>query len=170
MYELYGYHLEADTRVAFHALLANSVNHSVSINYVNIVTCGNDSDILVILTCNADKFSSNIWLDTRLDYKNSPRSIIIKSLSQFLCCSQSINGIYAFTGIDCIPSFHGKSKVRPIKLLESQTKFLNAFKDIDEKEIDDSIANVTKEFVFHLDSYKKQANIHQVLPLLFEAK
>ena len=94
VYELYGYHLEADTRVAFHAFHADSVNPG------NIVVCGNDTDILVILTCNADKFSSNIWLDTGLDYNNSRRFINIKSLCQSLSYSHSIPGIYAFTGID----------------------------------------------------------------------
>ena len=49
VHELYGYHLEADTRVAFHAFHADSVH---------------PGNIIVILTCNADKFSSNTWLDT----------------------------------------------------------------------------------------------------------
>ena len=103
-------HLEADTRLDFHDLHANSVSYSVSINSVNIVACGNDNDILVILTCNADKCSVNIWLDTRSNYSNLSRFVIIKSLSQRLCCLQSINGSYAFTRIDCIPSFHHKGQ------------------------------------------------------------
>lgn len=61
VHELYGYHLEADTRVAFHAFHADSVHPG------NIVARCNDPEILVILTCNADKFSSIIWLDAELD-------------------------------------------------------------------------------------------------------
>ena len=69
VHELYGHHLEPDTRVAFHAFHADSVHPG------DIVVRGNDTDILIILKCNADKFSSNIWLDTGLDYNNSRRLI-----------------------------------------------------------------------------------------------
>ena len=156
--------MEADTRVVFHAFHADSVNPG------NIVVRGNDTDMLVILTCNADKFSSNIWLDTGLDYNNSRRFINIRSLCQSLSYSHSIPGIYAFTGIDYMPSFYGKCKGRPTKLMKSHTRFLNAFKDLGEKEIDDSTVNIIEEFVCHMYGYKKQTSIHQVLPLVFEAK
>ena len=57
VYELYGYHLEAGTRVAFHAFHADSVNSG------NIVVRGNDTDILVILTCNAINFQATFgWI------------------------------------------------------------------------------------------------------------
>ena len=164
VYELYGYHLEADTRVAFHAFHADSVRPG------NIVVRGNDTDILVILPCNADKFSSNIWLDAGLDYNNSRKFINIKSLCQSLSYSHSVPAIYAFIGIDYMPSFYGKGKVRPIKLTKSQTRFSNAFKDLGEKEIDDLTVNIIEEFVCHMYDYKKQTSIHQVLPIVFGAK
>ena len=51
------YHLEAGTRVAFHAFHADSVNPG------NIVVRGNDTDILVILTCNAINFQATFgWI------------------------------------------------------------------------------------------------------------
>ena len=52
--ELYGYHLEADTRVAFHAAHADSNNPG------NIVIRANDTHILIIMICNATTFTSSI--------------------------------------------------------------------------------------------------------------
>ena len=69
-----------------------------------------------------------------------------------------------------MPSFYGKGKVKPIKLMKSQTRFLDAFKDLGQKETDDSTVNITEEFVCHMYGYKKQTSIHQVLELVFEAK
>ena len=139
---------------AFHAF------HKDSVHPGNIVGGGNDTDILVILTCNADKFSSNIWLDAGLGYNNSRGLIYIKSLCQSLSYLHSIPGIYAFTGIDYMPSFYGKGKVKPIKLMKSQARFLDAFKELGKKEIDGSTVNIIEEFVCHMYRYKKQTSIH----------
>ena len=69
-----------------------------------------------------------------------------------------------------MPSFYGKGKVKPIKLMKSHTRSLDAFKDFGEKEIDDSTVTIIEEFVCHMYGYKKQTSIHQVLALVFEAK
>ena len=69
-----------------------------------------------------------------------------------------------------MPSFYGKGKVKPIKLMKSHTRSLDAFKDFGEKEIDDSTVTIIEEFVCHMYGYKKQTSIHQVLELVFEAK
>ena len=91
-------------------------------------------------------------------------------MGQSLSYSHSIPGIYAFTGIDYMPSFYGKGKVRPLKLMKSQTRFSNAFKDLSEKEIDDSTVNIIEEFVCHMYGCKKQTSMRPVIPLVFEAK
>ena len=62
VHDLYGAHDEADTRVAFHAV------HVEQLNPGNIVIRCNDTDILIIMLSNIQKFSqSYVWLDKGLD-------------------------------------------------------------------------------------------------------
>ena len=78
--------LEADTRLAFHALHADSDDPG------NIVVHANNTDILVILICNANKFTNNIWLDSGLAY-NSRKFVDITHVSQSLEHLNSLPGI-----------------------------------------------------------------------------
>ena len=52
--ELYGYHLEADTRIAFHA------KHAGISDPVEIVVPANDTDVAIILLANINLFSSEV--------------------------------------------------------------------------------------------------------------
>ena len=115
--DLYGHHLEADTRVAFHAAYADNNDPG------NIVIRANDTDILIVI-CNSMRFRSNIWLDSGLDYNNSRKLVNVTQLSQTIEPVKSLPGIYAFTGNDYMPSFHGKGKIRPMKLMKSKERFL----------------------------------------------
>ena len=73
VHDLYGAHDEADTRVAFHAV------HVEQLNPGNIVIRCNDTDILIIMLSNIQKFSqSHVWLDMGLDYNNSSPSSMSK--------------------------------------------------------------------------------------------
>ena len=64
--ELFGSHLEGDTRVMLHAL------HTDRDNRANIVVRANDTDVAVILVYNV-KFieNSNMWYDFGIDFNNS---------------------------------------------------------------------------------------------------
>ena len=65
-HELYGNHLEADTRVVFH------VNHTDKNSNDNIIVRGNDTDIAIILNCNANLLTnSHLWYYFSVDYNNS---------------------------------------------------------------------------------------------------
>ena len=62
VHDLYGARDEADTCVAFHAV------HVEQLNPGNIVIRCNDTDILIIMLSNIQKFSqSYVWLDKGLD-------------------------------------------------------------------------------------------------------
>ena len=150
--------------MAFHALHADSNDPG------NIVARAIDTDILVILICNANKFTNNIWLDSGLDYNNSRKFVDITHVSQSLEHLRSLPGIYAFTGMDYMPSFHGKGKIRQITIMKSQERFVKAFENLGDTDIDATTVSVTEEFVFHVYGYKKKTNIHRFLALHFEAK
>ena len=58
IYDLYGYHLQGDTRVMFHMKHANLIDPG------NIVVRGDDADIPIILSCNVEKLeNSHLWYD-----------------------------------------------------------------------------------------------------------
>ena len=69
VHDLYGGHDEADTRVAFHAV------HVEQLNPGNIVIRCNDTDILIIMLSNIQKFSqSHVWLDMGLEYNSNKKN------------------------------------------------------------------------------------------------
>ena len=103
--ELHGAHDEADTRVAFHAL------HAEHFNPGNTVIRCNDTDVLIIMLVNIEKFAeSHVWLDLGLDYNNSRHYVDIKATAENISYIQALPGIYAFTGCDYTPAFLKKGK------------------------------------------------------------
>ena len=162
--DLYGNHLEADTRVCFHAMHADQDNET------DIVVRGNDTDILVILLTNVDKFKNNLWLDTGLDFNDTRKLINIKAMSESIKDVNALAGIYAFTGVDYLPSFYGKGKIKPKKIMSNEEIFVKVFETFGTKELSkDTIPGVEK-FLCYLYVYKRQTDIHQIATLLFERK
>ena len=90
--ELSGDHLEADTRIAFHAKHANEANPG------NIVIRANDTDIMVILLANAKKFNSHIWYDCSLGSFKTRCYVDVTNLAKTINYVDALPGIYAYTG------------------------------------------------------------------------
>ena len=83
VHDLYGGHDEADTRVAFHAV------HVEQLNPGNIVIRCNDTDILIIMLSNIQKFSqSHVWLDMGLEYNSNKK--------------KQLNGPFLWMGFNCL--------------------------------------------------------------------
>ena len=109
VHELYGNHLEADTRVMFHE------NQEDKNGNGNIIVRGNDTDTAIIFTCNGNLLTNNhLWYNFRVAYNNSRQYLNITKLFKCLTYEQALPGIYAFTGNDYSPSFQRKGKTRPI--------------------------------------------------------
>ena len=99
--ELFGDHLEGDTRVMFHAKHAANTKGPG-----NIIIRGNDTDIFITLLANVQKLSrSYLWFDTGLDSDNSRNYVDISKLSKELDYVKALPGIYTYTGIDYLPVF-----------------------------------------------------------------
>ena len=109
VYGLYGTHDEANTPVAF------CVVHIEQLNTRNNVIRCNDTDILIKMLSNIQKFSqSQVLLDTGLHYNNSRIFINVKCTAGKLNYIQALPGRYAFTGCDYTPAFFRKGKKCPI--------------------------------------------------------
>ena len=109
VHELYGNHLETDTRVMFY------VNHTDKNGKGSIIFRGNGSDIAIILTCNANSLTnSHLWYDFGIDYNDNREYLDIMKCLTYV---QALQGIYAFTGNDYSPSFYRKDKTIPITVM-----------------------------------------------------
>ena len=103
--ELYGNHLEGDTRVVFHAKNTDTVDPG------NIVVWENDTDIAVILICNIHHMDSDVWYDWEHNYGNSRQCIKIKKFVSNVQKFSSLPSFYAFLGNDYTPAFFGRGKL-----------------------------------------------------------
>ena len=74
--ELYGYHLEADTSIAFHE------KHADINDPGEIVVRANDTDVAINLLANINLFSSEVWYESGLDYNNVREYLSITKLNQ----------------------------------------------------------------------------------------
>ena len=141
VHDLYGTHDEADTRVAFHAV------HVEQLNPGNIVIRCNDTDILIIMLSNIQKFSqSHVWLDMGLDYNNSHTFINVKRTADKLNFTQALPGIYAFTGCDYTPAFFRQGKKRPIEIMLKSVLFINTFNKMGEEYLSDEDIDAVESF------------------------
>ena len=149
VHELYGNHLEADTRVMFH------VNHADKNGNGNIIVRGNGTDVAIILTGNANLLTNgHLWYDFGADYNNSREYLDVTKLSKCLTYVQALPGIYAFTGNDYSPSFYKKGKTRPITVMNKHEKFVNSFMALGDLPLTNE-KNVIEGFTCHLHGYTK---------------
>ena len=163
--ELYGEHLEADTRVMFHA------KHADSHDPGNLIIRGTDTDICVVLLSNAHKLQmSHLWYDTGLDHDNSRCYIDITKLSNDLSICNALPGLYAFTGCDYTPFFFRKGKVKPIEIMEKQQKFIDAFMVLGEEGLNEEICDAIDEYTCHLYGYRKHKHVDDALKCHFDKK
>ena len=103
--ELYGNHLEGDTRVVFQAKNTDTIDPG------SIVVWEHDTDIAVILICNIHHMDSDVWYDWGHNYDNSRQCIKIKKLVSNVQKFSSLPGLYAFLGNDYTPAFFGRGKL-----------------------------------------------------------
>ena len=73
---LYGYHLEADTCIAFHTKYADIKDPG------EIVMWANDTDVAIILLANINLCSSEVWYESGLGYINTREYLSVTKLNQ----------------------------------------------------------------------------------------
>ena len=164
--ELFGNDLEGDTRgVMFHT------KHADTKGTGNIIVRGNDTDIFIILLANIQNLSrTHLWFDTGLDSDNSRNYVDISKLSKELDYVKALPGICAYTGIDYLPAFHGKGKIKPLLLMTKKQKFVNAFVALGNLDLSENIISDVEEFTCHMYGYPKNKCINDVLKAEFGKK
>ena len=107
-----------------------------------------DSDIFFILLYFAKSFSIDILMDTGEKLINI--SHLADNYSQEHIAA--LLALHAFTGADCTSAFKGKEKIRPMKLLSQNSKFIHIFAAVGLTWTldDDHIVNGIEEFTCRL--------------------
>ena len=165
VHDLYGAHDEADTRVAFHAV------HIEQLNPGNIVIRCDDTDILIIILSNIQKFSqSHVWLDMGLDYNNSRTFIDVKGTADKLNYIQALPGIYAFIGCDYTPAFSRKGKTRLVEIMLKSVLFVNKFNKMREEDLSDKDIDAIGSFTCSMFGYSKLTAVNEAQYLHFKSK
>ena len=89
-----------------------------------------DTDILLILLYHASRINLTIFLDhgTGMHRRLVNVSELAESLGSEYC--STLLGYYVFSGEDCTSAFKGKGKVTPLKKLQPNPRFQEAFRQL----------------------------------------
>lgn len=113
-----------------------------------------DSDIFFILLYYAKSLTVNIIFDM------GDRLININQLAEEYSQEHisALLALHAFTGADCTSAFKGKGKVRPMKILSQNSKFIQIFAEVGNSwELDEQILSGVQEFTCHLYGFNRQS-------------
>ena len=160
-------HEEADSRIFFHASSVQSES--------NVVIRTSDTDCLVIALGCREKIdpSLKIWLEVGVQSRNDLRYISVDSiyseLGKGLC--KALPAYHAFTGSDFTACFSRKGKVQPLKILEKDVKAQNAFSNLTNIDVSESIdVSEIEKFVCKMYGKKKFESINEVRAQIFMDK
>ena len=78
--------------------------------------------------------------------------------------------IYAYTGIDYLPAFYRKGKVRPLLLMIKKQELVDAFVALGNLDLSNNIIVDIEEFTCHIFRYPKSKCISDVLKAEFDKK
>jgi len=119
---IYSNQEETDTRVVLY------LHHACALGYKNAVVRTADTDIFVILLCNAHAIKLIIYLDTGSGKHRQLLNLseLAESLGQDYC--NTLLGFYVFSGEDCTSAFKENGKVRPLKKTRKNPRFQMAFR------------------------------------------
>ena len=153
--ELFGSHSGADTRVMMHAKHADQEFGG------KVVLRANDIDILIIAATNMRHLvRSNLWMDIGHASDNSRCFIDIANVCNATKNVDALAPIYAFTGCDYSPSFHRKGKVKPMKLLEKNKKFIDVFSKFGVIDLTEENYATVEHFVRRKYGFGKQTDVN----------
>ena len=156
--ELQSNHEEADTRMLFHAKHASA-------NYSKILISSPDTDVFIICLSVHMAITANLFFFTGV--KNSRRIITVTKIADYIfntlkgcdvskeILMKSLIGFHSFTGCDTTSAFVGRRKVKPLKLMLNDARYLQAFAQLGQyTEISYVELQTIRSFVCHMYSCK----------------
>ncbi|KAI9550660.1 hypothetical protein GHT06_005149 [Daphnia sinensis] len=150
-------HEEADTKMLVHVASIPCP--------ATVVIRTSDTDVLVIALGNSSKFPDcQLYLEVGHKRNNTLRFIDITSLSMKLGSTlcKALSGFHAFTGSDYTPAFSYKGKVRPLKILEKNDKYMEAFGLLGSSEsLSTALVSDIEEFVCEMYGNKRLSSVNE---------
>ena len=140
-------HEEADTCLLLHAKFARETANSILIQSPY-------TDVLILCIAKFMDLDCCLWFETGTG--NSRQILDVRAIHSYLSeihpsTPLALIGLHAFTGCDSVSSFHGKGKVRPIKLMLGEHKFVDFFSQVGRTfEVDEGLVSKSEEFVCSL--------------------
>ena len=113
-----------------------------------------DTDVLILCIGKFSDLDCCLWFETGTG--NSRRILDVGAIHSYLSeihpsAPLALIGLHCFTGCDSVSSFHGKGKVRPIKLMLEEPKFIDFFSQVGSTfEVGEGLLSQAEEFVCSL--------------------
>ena len=108
-----------------------------SANYSKILISSPDTDVFIICLSVHMAITANLFFLTGV--KNSRRIITVTKVAEYIfntlkgcdvskeVLMKSLIGFHSFTGCDTTSAFAGRGKVKPLKLMLNDTRYVQAF-------------------------------------------
>ena len=125
--ELHSNHEETDTRVVLYA------RYAAREGYKSVRVKSPDSDVFFILLHHSPTISCSVLFDTGIGNNKQLLNIsrLASELGEMKC--SALLSVHALTGCDTTSALRGIGKVKPIKLLDKETKFQEVLVQIEEE-------------------------------------
>lgn len=113
-----------------------------------------------------------LWFETGTG--NSRRILDVHAIHSHLSkfhpsAPSAMIGLHTFTGCDSVSSFHGKGKVKPLKLMLGEPKFVDFFSQIGRTfEVDEGLVSKSEEFVCSLYGQEDLKHVNDARAALFK--
>ena len=143
------------------------LHHAVSLGYKSAVVRTPDTDIFVILLFHAHAIALTVYLDTGSGKHRQLINIsdLAASLGEDYC--STFLGFYVFSGEDCTSAFRGKGKIGPLKKLEKNPRFHNAFRQLgNDWTIQSQTLKDLEEFTCLMYGQSRQSSVDAIRPRL----
>ena len=144
-----------------------------SLNYEKILISSPDTDVFVICLSVHLLIDANVFFLTGV--KSSRRIIDITKVADHVYESlnscevskeilmKSLVGFHSFTGCDTISAFAGRGKIKPLKLMVRDVRYVEAFDQLGEHtEITGNLLQTIKAFVCHMYGWKSSDSVDEI--------
>lgn len=145
---------EADTRLLLHVKDAAQ-------QYAAVIIRSPDTDVFLLLLAHFDSFGAPLYMDTG---SGDRRRIL--DIGQIRAdvgddISTALLGLHAFTGCDTTSAFMRKGKVHPLKVMQKNDDYVNAFKKLGElEEVPDDVVDALEKFTCSMYGFKTTKKWH----------
>ena len=133
------------------------------LGYKSAVVRTPDTDIFVILLYHAHAITLTIYLDTGSGKHHRLVNVsdLAESLGKSYCAA--LLGLYVFMGEDCTSSFKEKGKVTPLKKLEKNPKFQEAFQHLgDSWDLEEDIIKKLEHFTCDMYGQCRESSVDAI--------